>query len=205
MKKILILLLVMIIGISSQGRIVSRPAVRSVSRVRVSAPKPRVSTFKASTPSRSSSATFKSTSSSKAKITSVKPISNTTSTTKKSSFFTSSQPSKPKIEPKSTVSSLNSSESKATNTVIYRDSDSNSNFWNNFFLYNMLFNRDNKTTTPAAVPVKNEKNLTSDQELIKALEQKLNKVKVEKTGTIELVRSLEKTIELLKNNLNLSK
>lgn len=201
MKKILIILLVMIIGISSQGRIVSRPAVRSVSRVRVSAPKPRVSTFKASTPSRSSSGT----SSSKAKITSVKPISNTTSTTKKSSFFTSSQPSKPKIEPKSTISSLNSSESKATNTVIYRDSDSNSNFWNNFFFYNMLFNRDNKINSPAAVPVKNEKSLTSDQELIKALEQKLNKVKAEKTGTIELVRSLEKTIELLKNNLSLSK
>lgn len=69
----------------------------------------------------------------------------------------------------------------------------------------MLFNRSNKTTTPAAIPVKNEKNLTSDQELIKALEQKLNKVKIEKTGTIELMRSLEKTIELLKNNLSLSK
>jgi|GEM_PF-3150531 len=204
MKKILILLLVITLGVSSQGRIVSRPTVRSVSRVRVSTPKPRVSTFKASTPSRSSSATFKSTSPSKAKITSVKPISNTTSTTKKSSFFTTSQPSKPKIEPKSTVSSLNSSESKATNTVIYRDSDNN-NFWNNLFFYNMLFNRSNKTTTPAAIPVKNEKNLTSDQELIKALEQKLNKVKIEKTGTIELMRSLEKTIELLKNNLSLSK
>lgn len=54
MKKILILLLVITLGVSSQGRIVSRPTVRSVSRVRVSTPKPRVSTFKASTPSRSS-------------------------------------------------------------------------------------------------------------------------------------------------------
>lgn len=199
MKKIIILLLIAIIGVNSYGRVASRPAVRSVSRVRVSAPKPRVSSFKASTPSRSNSATFKSTSSNKAKITSVKPISNTVSTTKKSSFFTSSQPSKPKIEPKGTISSLNSSESKATNTIIYRDSDSNSNFWNNFFLYNMLFNRDNKTTSNMTTTIKKEQVLT-DQELIKALEQKLNRVKLEKTGTIELVKSLERTIELLKSN-----
>ena len=67
----------------------------------------------------------------------------------------------------------------------------------------MLFNK-NKTNPATNIISKNEK-LTSDQELIKALEEKLNRVKLEKTGTIELVRSLEKTIELLKNNLKNTK
>lgn len=180
MKKILILLLIIIIGVTSYGRVVSRPAVRSVSRVRASSSKPRISSFKASTPSRSTSATFKSTSSNKAKIISVKPISNniSTNTTKKNlSNFTSSQN-------KTSFSNL-------------------SNFWNNLFFYNMLFNK-NKTNPATNIISKNEK-LTSDQELIKALEEKLNRVKLEKTGTIELVRSLEKTIELLKNNLKNTK
>lgn len=196
MKKILILLLIIIVGVTSYGRVVSRPAVRSVSRVRTSSSKPRISSFKASTPSRSNSATFKSTSSNKAKIISVKPISNniSTNTTKKNlSNFTSSQN-------KTSFSNLSNFENTSKNTVIYRE---NSNFWNNLFFYNMLFNK-NKTTPATNIISKNEK-LTSDQELIKALEEKLNRVKLEKTGTIELVRSLEKTIELLKNNLKNTK